>query len=291
MFDLPGAFTETDAQSLAAQRLFVRSTRIQLLLLVVAGGMTAFSWSAGGLDVASLVAGFALLTAAGLRLLLVKSGAHRIWYEGRAAAESAKTLSWRYAVGGHPFGVRSPQAVDEFSRAVADVVSELSSVRSPGAVAMQPTSSMEDTRSSDLENRKVIYAAQRIDDQFHWYASKAAWNRQRARFWGILVVVLQVAAAVGAFLKGFDVIGFDLLGLAAAVVGSATAWLEMKQHSNLGSAYGVAADELRRIRSLIAEQESEEQWAQFVGEAEEAISREHAMWKATSTQRQPASLM
>ena len=65
----------------------------------------------------------------------------------------------------------------------------------------------------------------------------------------------------------------------------------MKQHSNLASAYGVTADELARIRQLIEEQASEEDWDRFVGEAEEAISREHSMWKASSSQRKPAALM
>ena len=202
-FTFPEAFTLTDAQSLAGQNLFVRSTRVQLMLLVVAGGSTAFSWTSGDLDWSALVAGVALLAAAGLRLILLRSSAHRVWYEGRAAAESIKTLSWRYAVGGQPFELTNsePKAMGEqFSKAVRDVVVGAVEPQIPTSTATHPTAPMQELRSRALPDRKTTYALLRIEDQLEWYRRKAVWNRGRARFWGFLVLWLQIAAAVGAFL-------------------------------------------------------------------------------------------
>jgi hypothetical protein len=60
-------------------------------------------------------------------------------------------------------------------------------------------------------------------------------------------------------------------------------WLQTKQHSNLIESYSVAAQELAAIKAQISPQDTEEAWARFVKEAEEAISREHILWKASRT--------
>ena len=104
------------------------------------------------------------------------------------------------------------------------------------------------------------------------------------------MLILQIAAAVGAFLKGFGVFDIDLFGIAGAAAASAAAWLETKQHHVVARAYRVAAQELDAIDALIPQQRTEEAWGRFVAEAEEAISREHTMWKASSRSREPVSL-
>ena len=60
-----------------------------------------------------------------------------------------------------------------------------------------------------------------------------------------------------------------------------TAWLQTKQHQTLATAYTVTALELASVRSKIAYQNNEADWAKFVSDAEEAFSREHTLWKAS----------
>ena len=90
---------------------------------------------------------------------------------------------------------------------------------------------------------------------------------------------------VGAVLKAGGIMPVNVLGLASAAIAGATAWLHMKQHQNLASAYSIAAHELSLIASKIASQLDEANWAGFVDEAEEAISREHTLWKASRGMR------
>ena len=59
------------------------------------------------------------------------------------------------------------------------------------------------------------------------------------------------------------------------------AWIEAKQHRNLATAYGIASQELASIETELPTKNSEEGWAAFVGQAEEAISREHTLWRAS----------
>lgn len=285
----PSVFVAADAAAMAGQRQFIRGTRLQLGLLVVAGGAGLFTLTTGELDASALVGGGAFSAAALLRIRLLRRGLHRIWYEGRAAAESIKTLSWRYAVAGDPFPHTDRAPAARLEEQVDDVLQGLSvPYRAAGDAA--PTEWMETLRASPLTERQHVYLLQRVQDQVQWYSAKSRWNHLRARWWGVAIVVLQAAGAGGAFLKGFGVINFDIFGLAAALVGSAAAWLESRQHGSLASAYAVAADELRRIATLVEGQDAEEAWGEFVAEAEGAISREHTMWKASTSQRRPARL-
>jgi hypothetical protein len=292
-FDFPESFVSTDAASLAGQQRFIRSTRIQLVLLVLASGAGAFSWTVKeGWDAAALLAGIAFTAAAILRIILIRERPHRLWYDGRAAAESIKTLSWKYAAAGDPFLAGEATAQERFEGLARDVLASFDTLGTDVASSSSaPTESMRGFRTRPLNERRDAYAAGRIQDQQSWYQRKADWNKKRARFWGALMLVLQVAAAIGAFLKGFDVIDIDLFGLAGAAAASAAAWLETKQHHVIARAYRVAAQELSAIADLIPQQETEAEWARFVAEAEEAISREHTMWKASSRSREPLSLV
>lgn len=289
--DFPEAFVVPDTLSLGGQGRFIRSTRLQLLLLVTASSAGAFAWSLdNGWDVPALIAGVAFTAAAALRALLLIRRPHRDWYDGRAAAESIKTLSWKYAVGGDPFLLKEPDAGARFVEVVREVLGSFEGLRKAGSTSADPTATMQQLRSAPLVDRQQAYLTGRIVDQKEWYERKAESNKQRARFWGSLMLALQLAAATGAFLRGFGVISVDLFGLAGAAAASAAAWLETKQHHTIARAYSVAAGELKSIQDLVKRPSTEEEWGTFVAESEEAISREHTMWKASIRTREPVTL-
>lgn len=288
----PEAFVISDEASMSAQRRFLLFTRIQLGLLITASGIGAISWAAGSIDVAAMIAGVGLSAAASVRFLLSRKAPHQAWYEGRAAAESLKTLAWRYAVGGQPFPIARGDVATELEDQSIDVVSGLPSIPAEAKerVAMSPTPWMARLRTASLDERAASYRRDRIQDEQHWYAAKSLWNARRARVWQAIVLTLLCSAAIGAFFKGFGLIEFDLFGIAGAAVASAAAWTETKQHATLATAYRVAAEELAAIEQLLASAQDEEVWARTVAEAEAAISREHTTWKASSSRREPVSL-
>jgi hypothetical protein len=73
----------------------------------------------------------------------------------------------------------------------------------------------------------------------------------------------------------------DLLGIVAAAIAVVAAWMQTKQHETLGRAYSVTAQELAAVRTDWEADRNEDEWAAFVDEAEEAISREHTLWRAS----------
>jgi hypothetical protein len=282
--DFPALFRSADRESLRAQRSYLRSLRVRLgALLVAAFGGALTLTTAGGFQIGGGLAFLAFACALGAELFLATTSPLATWYEGRAAAESAKTLAWRYMVRGEPFEVDEPDVDKQFLAQTHSLLQDLQSLSlSTGEPdAHQITDRMRQIRTLDFEERRQIYLVDRIADQQRWYSEKARWNDRRARSWVLVSIVLEIAGLIGGALKAFGWINFDLLGFLAAAAGCVMAWIEAKQHRNLATAYGIASQELASIATELPMVSSEERWAALVGQAEEAISREHTLWRAS----------
>jgi len=282
--DFPALFRSADRESLRAQRSYLRSLRVRLgALLVAAFGGALTLTTAAGLQIGGGLAFLAFACALGAELFLATTSPLATWYEGRAAAESAKTLAWRYMVRGEPFEVDEPDVDKQFLAQTHSLLQDLQSLSlgTGEPDAHQITDRMRQIRALDFEERRQIYLVDRIADQQRWYSEKARWNDRRARSWVLVSIVLEIAGLIGGALKAFGWINFDLLGFLAAAAGCVMAWIEAKQHRNLATAYGIASQELASIATELPMVSSEERWAALVGQAEEAISREHTLWRAS----------
>lgn len=279
---LPGLFQDTDAASIAAQRRFLRASRSRLLLLVAAaacGALGARTGRGAGLAAAGVAA--ALIGAVLVEAWLITARAERTWYDGRALAESAKTLAWRYAVAGAPFD--RPMSDQAAEQRLAGLLSTLvQDAPGPGIRSgplPQVTDPMRELRAADLDRRRQVYLAERIESQARWYSSKARWNHARAARWRLALLATESAGVIVVVVGPGD-LGVNLAGVVAAVVAAGVAWLSLKQHESLSHAYAYAANELSMARSRLGSVGLESEWAVEVDNAERAISREHTMWRA-----------
>jgi hypothetical protein len=206
----------------------------------------------------------------------------RAWYEGRAAAESAKTLAWRYAVKGESFE-EGTDADRELVARVTELLQDLKDVDlpSPSATTEQVTSIMREIRGGTFEERRSAYREGRVEDQRRWYAKKADLNRRASRSWTLFLFAFEFLGLIGGVLLITGAVTVDLLGLFAALAATVTAWTQAKQFKTLATAYGVTTQELSGVKNELDGVESESEWAHFVGQAEEAISREHTLWRAS----------
>jgi hypothetical protein len=282
--EFPSLYLAADQSSLAAQRRYLRLTIAQLVFLAAAAATTMFTWQSGEINYAALAGAFAFVFAGVVRVQIQLTNPTRTWYLGRAASASAKTLTWRYACGGDPFPVEmSAAAADRlFVERLHDIVVDLHGLKIiQAAEADEITDWMRDVRQQPLADRKDIYAKGRIGDQQAWYSSKARWNTSRARRWGAALLLLEAFGVLQALLKATGVVDVNLLGFMATVVAGIAAWIQTKDYETLSSSYAVASQELNAIKALIVHQETEEQWADFVSDAEESISREHTLWRAS----------
>lgn len=286
--DLPAAFHAADRASTEAQKRFLRATQVRLFVLALAAAAGSVTWKSPGsvTDWAGVIATSAFVAALAVEGFIVQARPDREWHEARAAAESTKTLAWRYAVGGDPFGLTVARDADTDAAFVAQLrevlgqLSRLDTSRMPEN-GRQITEGMRTLRTRPLADRMNVYEHGRLENQQRWYAARASLHERRARAWTAAMLLFEIAGATGGIMKATGVVDFDLLGLAGTVVAGIAAWTQTKQYRPLVGAYSIAAHELGAIRSILPWQVSEVTWAEFVRDAEEAISREHRLWKAS----------
>ena len=281
---LPGLFQATDQASIDAQRRFLFASRLRLAFLVLAAATGVSPLLINGtVDLAAAGTVLALIGAIGVEVWLLTEHPERTWYDGRALAESAKTLAWRFAVGGAPFGAPLDSGTAE--RQLVAQLGTLLQDAPPSGIgpsSLPPvTDEMRLLRAADFEQRRTAYIAERIDGQAEWYRVKAQYNLTQSRRWRIALLVVESGGVLAALLRAIGLVQVDLAGIVAAVAAAGVAWLSLKQHESIARAYSYAAHELaiagNRLRNLTDEAE----WESEVDNAEEAISREHIMWRAS----------
>lgn len=280
---LPPFFKSADNASGAAQKAVLLSNRVRLIGGVGAAVGGAFSLFVGRVDLWALVALLGFIAALGAEIYITVGRPERQWYQARAAAESVKTLSWRYSVGADPFFMSLAQSDAEnlFRTRVSQVARQVAiSVPIPNTDASSSTIEMRALRASSIEIRRAAYLTERTQAQRDWYTKKADDNRRAAIWWRTFLLTAESLAVGLAFGRIFAGWTFDLAGILAAGIGAGAAWLALKQHTTLRAAYALTAAELEK-QSASLRAASDEDWPDSVADAEEAISREHTMWLAS----------
>jgi conflict system pore-forming effector with SLATT domain len=299
--DLPGLFRAADSAAILAQKRFFSGLRAELVLLSLAAAVALFStvkqpaptvgpFSVSGfttppLSVATLASALFIILALVIRVFRYVRHFDTQWYEARAAAESVKSLAWRYAVGGRPFPLDGDEVgakarlLRRLNETLMDVARDLS--QTTFTPEQQITPAMERLRGQPLEARRASYRAGRIVDQEKWYTNKSKWNKTRGLQWHWAMMIIEALGAAGAVAVAFQLLPFSPQGLVAAIVSGIISWTQSRRYQDLYASYRVTASELGSIEVAIPNQTDEAAWSTFVDEAEEACSREHRLWRAT----------
>lgn len=284
--DLPSLFADADDAAKRGQRRYFAATRATLVAGVISAIFGAMDLRDGATDWAAIVATAAFGAAILIGVYLLADHPEREWYEGRAAAESAKTLAWRYAAGSSDFATSTPDehADREFLSRLGEIAKGLHNVR----LGRHPnrgeiTETMRDLRRRPFATRRDVYRSDRIRQQQVWYRQSAERHGRAATAWRVASLLAQLLGLIGGLLKATGAINFDLLGVAAAAGAAAIAWLATREHGTLASAYSNTARELAIVDSELA-YANEKSWPAAVENAELAISREHTLWRARRTE-------
>ena len=281
--DLPPFFHAADQASQRAQSATLRGNRLRLIGAVSAALGGSFSLATWNIDFWAILALAGFLVAMLSELFLMIGRSERLWYQNRAAAESAKTLSWRYAVGADPFflSMSSDTVTALFRARIGQVAGQVADAMTmPSGDASGPTAAMERLRLQPIEMRRATYLRDRTEMQRDWYSKKAKAARSASTRLRLVLLSAELIAVILAAGRVFGNWPFDLANVLAAFVGAGAAWLGLKQYTTLATAYGLTAVELEKQISVL-KLASEDSWPSSVADAEEAISREHTMWLAS----------
>lgn len=271
----PEFYRRADAHAAEWQSRYLWSQKVQLgALLAAAAVSTAFDWALG------VVMLFAVAIAAQFYRLVTR--ADEKWWNGRAGAESAKTASWLYVVGGNPFGTSNPEAGIELATRLSEIGAKVAELLPVPTAEAHVTEEMARLRAQPLTDRVASYQRERIKNQCRWYAAKSTFNEKRARWWALAGLAAQGLALIIGMVAAVEDWSLNFVGLFAALAATAVAWMAVKQYETLARSYAVASGELSTIDVRISSTAwAEHDWAAFANAAEDAISREHTSWRAS----------
>jgi hypothetical protein len=286
---LPGVYRNADREAARAQSRLFHLTAVVLVLAFVASVFGTFSLKASHVDWAALGSVIALGGGIAASDLLRRHNPNRRWYAWRALAESVKTLAWLYSVAGGDFGrdqMGDDAAEHELASRIAAIEAEYGDLTPPREHTGVVSDAMARLRRAPLDARRATYEVDRLSHQRDWYLRRAGQHEARRDVWAWASIALQTAAFGLAALRFFEVIDFDLVGIATTAAAAAVAWQRGHDHAGLAEAYKRTAQELSELVRTVGSAAGERAWAAFVANAEMAMSREHTSWWARRRQVQ-----
>lgn len=279
---MPTLVAASDDASRRGQQLFVGLFFGQLLCTVAVPAILAFPFSA---DLAKRVqagcAASAFVVGVVIAATLRQRSFERVWYQGRAAAESMKSMSWKYAMRAEPYA--GLDASEVFRRDMAKQVGAGKLVAFSGSVMTDEviTPEMNALRQRALADRLDVYLRERIQDQVNWYVKRGRqWKSfETGLFFSVLA--LQLLGAAYMIARAVEpALPSAVASVFSAGASALLAWGAMRHCGEIAEAYGQAVVDLALARGRASGVDSEPSFASFVSDAENAISREHTTWLA-----------
>lgn len=279
--DFPPLYEAADDASKKAQKKFLWALGGNLTLLVVAAAMSVANVQTSYfalLQMAPLV-GTLMLT-----LYLAVMRPQRIWYGTRALAESVKTVSWRYVMRAEPFTRDEASDRDHFKDSLTDIFTTNTNI-SAHAVTMasgsQITQEMTRVRNLPLQQRIDVYEAERVEDQQGWYSRKARLNQRSSTLWFSGLILMNLLALGFAAAKvAHPTVNYWPTDILVAAAASVMAWIQTKRFQELAASYTLTAHEIGLLRIALPNPPTTDKFSKYVGDAENAFSREHTQWQA-----------
>ena len=279
--DFPGSYQSADKISGDAQRHFFSALLGNLALLVMAAVVSVINYPHWASAAAQVVL---LLGALASSVYLAWKRPERDWYSCRAVAESIKTMTWRYVSRAEPFDKSEAEDSKLLLERLTEVVRQNPGVseKSISHISAPPiTAAMKRLREGDFLARRDTYIDFRVNDQLEWYKRKAQFNANAAKWFFTALILANVFAVLCAVIKianlQFQYFPTDVL---IAIAAGLLTWMQAKRFTELSASYALTANEIALILAEAEFIEDDEGLSKFVGDAENAFSREHTQWEA-----------
>ncbi|HAT8327821.1 TPA: DUF4231 domain-containing protein [Legionella pneumophila] len=280
--DYPSLYRSSDRLSISSQRNFFLALMTHLIVLVIAAVLSFITIPSLFVSVLQLLA---LLSALSISIYLFALRPDRVWYSGRAVAESIKTITWRYISRAEPFQGSDTEAKTHFIKtlkAILDQNSEIFRAITDNLDTPHITEPMEQMRCQSLDQRWSAYINNRVENQLKWYAEKASFNKIMSKRFFIALISVNIIAVLCAVLRLVFVnhLQFWPTDILVAASASLLGWMQAKRFSELSASYALAAHEIGLIKCQSTQPTSDEDFSLFVSDTENAFSREHTQWVA-----------
>jgi hypothetical protein len=279
--DYPALYQSASDLSKSAQNAFYRAFLFHMGLLAIASAISVINSSCA--EIAILQA-LVLIGALGCAVYLYFVRPDRHWYSGRAVAESIKTITWRYISKSEPFNGSDAMDRHNFGlklKAIVEQNKDVAGLLTTHLDGIQISLEMDRLRQASAAERLAYYNTNRIVDQQSWYASKASANKRMVnRYFVALMATIGIAIFFSIAKVKFPTTLFWPTDFFVTVAAALLSWIQAKRFQELSASYALAAHEISLIRQQANPPMSDDEFSKFVGDAENAFSREHTQWIA-----------
>lgn len=278
----PALFTSSDNYSIKAQDNFKNLNKWTLVALVVATVLTSLTQENWAIWTSTAL----ILVSAILSTLMLVLKFEKGWYEGRAVAESIKTLCWKFMTGARPFSIDLNETkaqnllIENFKKVIGHRKDFFTLIGSDFAENEQLPAELMNIRKLSKYERISIYKTERLEKQKKWYTDKTTENKKRTKISFAVIILAQVLAVISLILKIKFEFEFSIAPILVTISTAFIAWLQLRRYQELSQSYLITATELSLIKSKINQVDTESDFSDFVDDSETAISREHTLWLA-----------
>ena len=279
----PALFTSSDNYSIKAQDNFKNLNKWTLVALVVATVLTSLTQESWAIWTSTAL----ILVSAILSTLMLVLKFEKGWYEGRAVAESIKTLCWKFMTGARPFSIDLNETkaqnllIENFKKVIGHRKDFFTLIGSDFAENEQLPVELMNIRKLSKDERISIYKTERLEKQKKWYTDKTTENKKWTKISFAVIILAQVLAVISLILKIKFEFEFSIAPILVTISTAFIAWLQLRRYQELSQSYLITATELSLIKSKINQVDTESEFSEFVDDSETAISREHTLWLAT----------
>ena len=282
----PKIFTIADDKSKSSQNRYINFNRASLVLIIIFAISSIFTYNNQGPNWLIIICTAAVILSTLINIYILFRRPEKKWYEGRAIAESVKTLSWKYMVGSQPYDLMTNDVNILFKDNLKKIIRQdkdfLKLIGDEKNENYFITDKMKEIRSSDFKYRKQIYLNDRIQNQINWYSKNTKRNKIYKSITLILIILFQSVAVILFCIENFTELKFSysFTSLLITLTTVSMTWLQMKRYQELTDAYSVTANELKKIHENEFNVTNDEDLNKYVDDSEAAISREHTLWMA-----------
>lgn len=281
--DYPALYKAANNASIKSQKDYLRTMKWYLGLTIVGAFFSLYIKESTEAGIIAAIIFFAILS---LTVFLAYKRFDKIWYNGRAVAESVKTITWRFIMRAEPY--YDNEDIDKVKKEFCEDLKKILNQNKELAEYFAHESMKGDSitekmlkiRYMDFEERLNYYLSNRINEQRTWYYTKASTNKKKSKNWFIGLVVTHIVIIVLLLISiGYDIYNLPTTGL-IVLSGSILSWIQIKRFQDLSTSYSLTAHEIGIIKEQYFQVINEKTLSDFVKEAENAFSREHTQWVA-----------
>lgn len=209
-----------------------------------------------------------------------------LWYNGRAVAESVKSMTWKWMMKAEPYQeIESETAISNLKNDLHCLLQQNKTLFShyqdedDGFYCISER--MKEVRNSNAKDRLSFYNRNRVKNQLNWYRMKAK------RFHNLYIIYSSTVAFFYAAIIVLMIINISKpnvslpIELVSAFVTSIVSWMEAKKYNELSCAYSLAVNDISIINANMLEGNvADNDVSEYVINSENAFSREHTQWFA-----------